>query len=76
VENYTNHSPYPMLHLLREDSVTAVAGDPDALLGIPQHNVETLRRLGKAKVLEMLWAAGGGAPINPGRGSGPPPSTP
>ena len=54
VENYTNRSPYPMLHLLREASITAVAGDPDELLAIPRRNVETLRRLGREKMLETL----------------------
>ena len=61
VENYTNRSPYPMLHLLREASVTEVAADPDALAGIPARNVATLRALGRAEVLR-LWradAAGG-----------------
>jgi hypothetical protein len=56
VENYTNRSPYPMLHLLREDSISAVAANPDELLAIPRRNVETLRRLGKEKLLEKLRA--------------------
>lgn len=56
VENYTNRSPYPMLHLLREASVTAVAGGPVELLAIPQRNIETLRRLGLARILEKLKA--------------------
>jgi len=45
IENYTNRSPYPMLHLLRESSVehAAAAHDVDA---IPERNIETLRRLG------------------------------
>jgi hypothetical protein len=59
VENYTNRSPYPMLHLLREESVSEVANDPDALLEIPRRNEETLRRLGREKVLEKLKAIGG-----------------
>jgi hypothetical protein len=54
VENYTNRSPYPMLHLLREESITKVASDPDELLAIPERNIETLRRLGRQKVLEKL----------------------
>ncbi|MBY0525365.1 MAG: DUF1415 domain-containing protein [Gemmataceae bacterium] len=54
VENYTNRSPYPMLHLLREESISRVADDPDELLAIPQRNIETLRRLGRAKIVEML----------------------
>ncbi len=47
IENFTNRSPHPTLHLLREDSVTrAVAAfpDPDAIV---DRNVETLRRLGR-----------------------------
>lgn len=54
VENYTNRSPFPMLHLLREDSITAVSDDPDKLLDIPRRNVETLRRMGRAQMLAML----------------------
>jgi hypothetical protein len=58
VENYTNRSPYPMLHLLREDSVSAVADDEDSLLEIPARNIATLRALGKAKLLDMLRSLG------------------
>src|SRR5262245_14346679 len=56
VENYTNRSPYPMLHLLREASIAAVAGDPDALRAIPRRNVATLRSLGLEKMREKLRA--------------------
>jgi hypothetical protein len=46
IENYTNRSPYPMLHLLREASVDrAVAAFPDAA-DIYERNIATLRRLG------------------------------
>jgi hypothetical protein len=58
VENYTNRSPYPMLHLLREVSVTEVAGDPAALAAIPERNVRTLRALGRAEVVARLKSAG------------------
>jgi hypothetical protein len=54
VENHTNRSPYPMLHLLREASISAVAGDPGELLEIPRRNIETLRRLGIEGIREML----------------------
>jgi len=48
VENCTNRSPYPMLHLLRESSVDrAVETFPDTGR-IYEKNVETLRRLGLA----------------------------
>jgi hypothetical protein len=54
LENYTNRSPFPMLHLLREESVTAVADRPEELLEIPRRNVETLQRLGRERLIEML----------------------
>jgi uncharacterized protein len=46
IENYTNRAPYPILHLLRETSLTrAVESFPDAA-EIYERNMETLRRLG------------------------------
>lgn len=46
IENFTNRSPYPTLHLLREDSVSrAVAAFPDPEV-IVERNVDTLRELG------------------------------
>ena len=46
IENCSNRSPFPMLHLLREDSIErAVAAFPDAG-EIYQRNIETLRKLG------------------------------
>lgn len=54
VENYTNRSPYPMLHLLREESITRVASDPDELLEIPERNMRTLRSLGKREIEARL----------------------
>lgn len=48
IENYTNRSPYPMLHLLREESIArAVDGIEDAD-EIVERNLEKLRLLGKA----------------------------
>lgn len=48
VENFTNRSPYPLLHLLREDSIEkAVESYPD-VDDIPHRNIETLRQLGPA----------------------------
>jgi hypothetical protein len=55
VDNYTNRSPYPMLHLLREASVTrAVATFPDAT-EIGARNAATLRALGLAG-WRALWS--------------------
>ncbi|MBI3286105.1 MAG: DUF1415 domain-containing protein [Burkholderiales bacterium] len=46
IENYTNRSPYPTLHLLREASIDrAVEAFPEAET-IYEKNMETLQRLG------------------------------
>lgn len=59
--NYTNRSPYPMLHLLRETSIEqAVAAHPNPE-SIPQHNIQLARKLGLAKVQALLAAC---YPIN------------
>jgi uncharacterized protein len=56
IENYTNRSPYPTLHLLRESSIErAVAAFPDAN-DIYEQNIETLRRLGH-EGWRRLWLA-------------------
>ena len=44
VENYTNRSPYPMLHLLREESISQVADDPEELA---EYRAATSRRCGR-----------------------------
>lgn len=49
IENYTNRAPYPILHLLREASITrAVDAFPDAA-DIYERNIETMRRLGHTR---------------------------
>jgi len=54
IANYTNRSPYPMLHLLREESIDrAVATYPDAA-SIFDRNIATVRRLGHAG-WRALW---------------------
>ncbi|WP_035849272.1 DUF1415 domain-containing protein [Cupriavidus neocaledonicus] len=46
IENYTNRAPYPILHLLREDSIArAAAAFPDAA-DIYERNQAVMRRLG------------------------------
>jgi hypothetical protein len=57
VTNYTNRSPYPMLHLLREASMDlAVATFPDTSM-IYQRNIDTMRRLGVAGWVALGLAA-------------------
>ena len=54
--NYTNRTPYPMLHLLRESSIEqAVASYPDPE-HIPQRNIELTRELGLVKMQALLAA--------------------
>ncbi len=57
ISNATHQSPYPMLHLLREDSIDrAVAAFPQAE-AIYETNIETLNRLGPAgwAALQRRW---------------------
>ncbi|WP_298292083.1 DUF1415 domain-containing protein [Thiomonas sp.] len=54
VTNATNRSPYPMLHLIREESIDrAVAAFPQAET-IYRANMATLRRLGPQAVAALL----------------------
>lgn len=54
VENYTNRSPFPMLHLIREADVeNAVAHHPDPD-SIPQRNIELMNEMGINKVIARL----------------------
>ena len=54
IENYSNRSPYPTLHLIRESSIEqAVAAFPDAA-DIYETNMDTLRRLGH-EGWQKLW---------------------
>jgi uncharacterized protein len=58
VGNFTNRSPFPTLHLLREESVTrAVETFPD-VDGICQKNVATLRALGTTEIKKLIGKLG------------------
>jgi uncharacterized protein len=54
VENYTNRSPYPMLHLLKESSVTWAVDNFPNVNDIPNQNMKTMQDLGLEKVKAML----------------------
>jgi uncharacterized protein len=56
IENYSNRSPYPMLHLLREASVTRAVETFAGIDDIGPRNIETLRRLGH-EGWRKLWLA-------------------
>lgn len=57
-ENLTNRSPYPIIHLIREESITKVLKhfpDPDS---IPDTNIETVSSLTQEelkKLYPFLW---------------------
>lgn len=52
--NYSNRSPYPMFHFIREDMLEQMLSnypDPDA---IPERNIKHLRELGSAELIALL----------------------
>lgn len=52
--NYTNRSPYPMLHILRESQLaTAVEAHPHPEK-IPEDNIKTCHQLGHATLQKLL----------------------
>lgn len=54
VENFTNRSPYPTLHILREASLAkAIANTPD-IDQVPTRNIETMKSL-SAEQLRRLF---------------------
>ncbi len=52
--NFSNRSPYPMLHLIRESSLEkAIANYPNSEQ-IPENNIKKLRKTGYKKMQEKL----------------------
>ena len=54
VENFSNRSPYPMLHLLRETSVARAVSGYSAVDEIGERNMATLRALGAKGWRDLL----------------------
>ena len=52
--NYTNRSPYPMLHLLRETSIDRAVSSYPNTDKIPERNINLTRQLGLAKMQTLL----------------------
>jgi hypothetical protein len=52
--NYTNRSPYPALHVLRESSVARAVGEHPGTESIPENNVRRLETLGKQAIEAIL----------------------
>ncbi len=49
-ENYTNRSPYPMLHLIREKSITEAIEKYGPTENIPTDNINNLKKIGYQKL--------------------------
>ncbi len=57
IGNYTNRAPYPILHLLREDSIAKAVEafpNPDVIF---ERNIETLQKLGMSGWLALGLSA-------------------
>lgn len=52
-ENFTNRSPYPLLHVLRESSVETAARNAD-VESIPERNIALMNEMGKVKLEALL----------------------
>jgi len=53
-ENYTNRSPFPILHLLREESLESAIEQYDDVDQIPSRNIAKMNELGLEGVKELL----------------------
>ncbi len=58
IDNYTNRSPYPMLHLLRQSSITAARASYADVEGIPGRNITTMQSLDEVTQQRLRDAIG------------------
>ncbi len=54
--NYTNRSPYPMLHFLREDSLSKVIDSHPDIDGVPARNIAFANEKGLTYMQQLLAA--------------------
>jgi uncharacterized protein len=54
VSNFTNRSPFTMLHILRESSIEKAIAHYGNTEKIPANNIATMQRLGLEKVKKIL----------------------
>jgi len=55
-ENYTNRSPYAMLHLIREESLKRAIVDYPDVDQIPTRNIDLMNSLGQERLQVLLQA--------------------
>lgn len=56
VENFSNRSPYPLLHILREASLEQAIASYDQVELIPTRNIAMMRELGVNRLRALLQA--------------------
>ncbi len=54
LSHYTNRSPYPMLHIIREDDIEEALASVRYPERIPERNRQHMRRLGRAGLLAKM----------------------
>ena len=52
--NWTNRSPHPMLHILRQDDVTEATANHEDSMSVPEANQRHLRQLGAPRLRQMV----------------------
>lgn len=57
-ENYTNRSPYPILHLLREDSLAQAIDRYQDVEGIPDRNIALLKSKTELEIEQAFFPKG------------------
>lgn len=55
-ENFTNRSPFPMLHLLRETSLERAIDSYEDVDEIPQRNIQRMQKIGAVELKEKFLA--------------------
>lgn len=55
-ENYTNRSPYPMLHIIQEESIARAIADSTIAEQIPLRNIILMNQLGQDKLQVLMQA--------------------
>lgn len=55
-ENYTNRSPYPMLHIIREESLARAIAESANVDQIPARNIALMNKMGQNKLRTLLQA--------------------
>ena len=63
-ENYTNRSPYPILHLLREESLDQVLESTEHAEQIPIRNIKLMNTMGSKELSVLLKACLGPAELD------------